>query len=299
MTEQWLRSRSAVVNPVFMIGILTLPVLVGTAWRAPAPQSVDCSHCVFKTSFTEGEGWDKDYFQRRGSTNHGHCKGTEQEKNRLGDAQKGVDGWGDSDGGVPEHLCDEVIEGANFSGGRGGRGARHYRLPGCGVSPGRNCGGGGLKFTFSEEGVNELWLRIYMRYSEGFTWGQRNPPHYSKDAFFNADNGVILDWIDGRLCVWRGTCQITDSKSWSHYWSHPSDGSWHCVEVHLNRTKGAATIWMDGAQRASASSRLDLGRAAFTRFHLSNQNTVTTASGLSWTDYDDIAVSFVGRVGCY
>ena len=53
---------------------------------------------------------------------------------------------------------DRIIAEANYPGGGGGKGFRHYRCDGA------NCGGGGFMIDLPT-GYTELWARFYMRVS--------------------------------------------------------------------------------------------------------------------------------------
>jgi hypothetical protein len=159
---------------------------------------------------------------------------------------------------------------------------------------------------------SKVWLRWYMRYSKGFEWAQSNPPHYSKDMYFQPSNGIIFDWNNGSFCValmWGSSCstpvntQASSNYEWKDLWDDPSlpgiqgDGSWHCFEGHLDMPGGVAQIWIDNALVLDIKSSAVTGKANFQAVHTSNQNTVI--NGAHYTDYDDIAISHTQRIGCF
>jgi hypothetical protein len=250
-----------------------------------------CSHCVFETSFTTTEGWAlPEYYQLGGLSNHNHCRGTSSAGNLFDAAQSGVSRGSDNDTGDPDHLCDIVFAAANHSNGRGGLGFRHYRVSN--GTDGTNHEGGGVRFSHGATSV--VWLRWYTRWSTGFDWTNGTPPGYSKD-FRDDSSGVIFDWF-GTFTIWKSSIQLSSKRTWTDVFGRPSNGSWHCFEVYMDASKGAATIWIDGVQEAAANSGLTLG-GSFASWRMSNQADVTKRDG--YTDFDDFAASFTQRIGCF
>lgn len=78
------------------------------------------------------------------------------------------------------------------------------------------------------------------------------------------------------------------------------DGESHSYEYHVKQdgTDGIVEVWVDGVQYLSETG-VDLGCVPWSYFALgSNQNEVIGAGATDYyTDYDDIAMSTVGRIG--
>jgi hypothetical protein len=208
--------------------------------------------------------------------------------NNVGKAGDGISGYGGW-----KHLSeDHILAAANNPAGGGGKGFRHYR------GNGQNRGGGGLFIALSSP-VSEVWVRWYMRYQEGFSW-LNGAPHYIKDHYWRGNNQPIFG--------------VEGARSWGFYarGAHPSSLTWiasqggqtgsgkfDCYEYHIDQKTGTLEFWFNGA-RYLRKTGLNLGAPGLQGFILgSNQNAVVGADTLDfYTDYDDLAISTSGRIGC-
>ncbi len=205
---------------------------------------------------------------------------------------------------------DAIIAAANNPGGGGGKGFRHWRGNN---GTGQNDNGGGLSISLPSP-LGEFWFRIYMRYQAGFTFGATGiaNPGYTKDLRNNSASGWIFG-IQGNRATWglldTVAGHISSSKSWSATMGGmKGDGQWHCYEFHWQNGPGShVEMWIDNVQvldttvntSPDTTKSMTLGE---------NQNAVGDANGLStgnggaptdwYTDYDDLAFSATGRVGC-
>jgi len=110
--------------------------LTGLAWpQASRAQSLPL---VFQTTFNCPE-----WSQSNGLTDASVCN--------SGDGISGNGGWTTSGGSL-----DQITAAANYSGGGGGRGFRHW------VGDGLNNTGGGIRVSWV--GVPEIWFRYYIRF---------------------------------------------------------------------------------------------------------------------------------------
>ena len=153
----------------------------------------------------------------------------------------GAGDWTTSSGGR-----DEITAAANNPLGGGGKGFRHYR------SAGQNNNGGGLTISLPAP-VTEMWVRLYMRYSLGFSWS--GSPLYTKDMYWGScGGGCVIFGIQGSNSWgvnYNGSTNHNSSLSWSASQGGPTgDGQWHLYEYHLkqNGSAGVVEIWVDGVR---------------------------------------------------
>lgn len=292
-------------NTTLYTALLALLVGVGQSTAAPL---------VFSTTFDDetfpdqrgrqGHHWElSDYlYDYRGPAN------TPGYPNKTGVGLAG--GWFTALGGRGNNPTgdDAIIAAANHPRGGGGKGFRHWRGNG---GTGQNDNGGGISIEFAP--LNEFWFRMYMRYQSGFTWGPNGVahPHYSKDLRNLSPRGWTFG-IQG-AASWGihdpSAGAITSSKTWqSTMGGMKGDGKWHCYEIHWKNGPGSRIeMWIDNEQvldkivntSTDPTSSILVG---------SNQNAVGDSNGLSannggtptdwYTDYDDIAISATGRIGC-
>lgn len=166
---------------------------------------------------------------------------------------------------------------------------------------GTNNSGGGINIDTPPS--LEQWGRMYMRYEAGFRFGSLN---YTKDLYFNNGNGLPVATLGFHGSNIFGVAGVTPA------WGNPSpakggwnliapnggaDGQFHCYEWHVRAgTNGLAEAWIDGAQ--TQSQIVNFGAGMWRSFSV-GENQATPANGRPMsTDYDDIAVSNTGRIGC-
>lgn len=294
-------SKSAVT---VMSGVLIAAML---AWPQGSQAQV-----AFQTTFDDatfpdqhgrlGHHWEQsDYFQDYSGPNNRPCV----------DSSCGILPWGGwyTDLGGPNQPTgdDLIVSSANYPGGGGGKGFRHWRGNG---ATGQNDNGGGVRIEGFN--VNEFWLRIYMRYQNGFTWGPNGiaDPGYTKEMRNESANGWVFGIQGGGSwgISWVGGKAIS-SKSWqSTMGGMKGDGQWHCYEFHWQNGSGSRIeMWVDDVKVLDTIANTPSDTTASIGLG-SNQNAVGDANGRSvnnggtptdwYTDYDDIVISTTGRVGC-
>lgn len=206
----------------------------------------------------------------------------------------------------------ELTAAANYPYGRGGLGFRHYRCDGV------NCGGGGLGLcwpgcTAAEVERTELWFRFYMRYQLGFGW-VGGVPSYTKDWYVNVNssngNAVTFGFHGAGwgFAMNSGSPQnVQAAPTWSTVMGGTTgDGLWHCYETHMKlqsslaAADGILETWVDGSAGVSNTTidnSATQGWSFATVGH--NQSNVSNGGATAYTDYDDIAISYLGRIGCH
>jgi len=205
---------------------------------------------------------------------------------------------------------DGIIAAANYPGGGGGKGFRHWR--GNGKFLGDNDLGGSMTIKLGTS-VGEFWLRMYMRYQLGFTFGQPtvSDPGYTKDLRGDGADGWIFGIQGGHSwgILTNASGNITSSKSWqSTMGGMKGDGQWHCYEFHWqNGTNSHIEMWVDNIKALDRIVTTSADTTGNIIIGL-NQNAVGDSNGVSvttggtptdwYTDYDDIAISATGRIGC-
>jgi len=137
-----------------------------------------------------------------------------------------------------------------------------------------------------------------MRYQLGFTWGGGGAPAYVKDHYW--DN-LIFGYQGGAwgLHTTQGG-NLPSSLNWAtSQGGNTGDGLFHCYEYHAkqNGANGIAEIWIDN--RPVLSRTADMGSGIWGEFLLGNNDSGTNDPSVDYyTDYDDIAISTTGRIGC-
>jgi hypothetical protein len=275
--------------------------------RAQSVWQTTFDHATFPDQHTAQKGaghhWEvSDYFQDYPGPNNLPCVDGSCGLGTFGN-------WYTSLGGANQSTGDDVIHSnANNPNGGGGKGFRHWRGN---ASSGQNDNGGGMIINVPVQ-LNEFWMRFYMRYQAGFTWGPTGiaDPGYTKDLRNESQAGWVFGIQGGHSwgISWTGG-NVTSSKSWqSTMGGMKGDGVWHCYEFHWqNGANSRIEMWVDNAQvlNTIANTPSDQTRTILVG---SNQNAVGDSNGRStsnggtptdwYTDYDDIAISTTGRIGC-
>lgn len=200
---------------------------------------------------------------------------------------------------------EQITTAANYSGGGGGRGQRHW------VGDGQSDNSGGLRVDF-DKGYPEIWFRFYVRFQSGLTWAA--PLGFLKIAYVNVatsyydecdwprgwdDSGICLNGRDHLGGVGTGwdTIMANGAIVNGH---HTSDGQWHCFEYHLkvdtNGSNGIWQLWIDGVLKVNETN-MDYGGSNFTRILFGSNHTAMANGGDRYIDYDDIAISNTGYIG--
>ena len=203
---------------------------------------------------------------------------------------------------------EQITSAANYSGGGGGRGQRHW------LRDGHTVNSGGTRIEFASP-QSELWIRWYMRFQSGFQW---NTLVTFKIFYIDVTlpNHVVVHycWQD-RLCVspFGHSYSTPSGNGWNTIMANggtdangnkTSDGQWHLYEVHIkmdtNGSNGIAEWWVDGVQRLY---RTDVNYGTYARWKtmVIGSNSIFPANGQSafYVDYDDIVISTTGPIGPY
>ena len=97
-----------------------------------------------------------------------------------------------------------------------------------------------------------------------------------------------------------GGTNYSSSRTWAESQGGPTgDGQWHLYEYHLKQNGAAGTVevWVDGVRYLNLTNA-NLGSSRWRSFTVgSYQSEVWGWAPDCYTDYDDIAVSTVGRIG--
>ena len=215
-----------------------------------------------------------------------------------GDGIRGNGAWTTRNGAL-----DQITAAANYAGGRGGKGFRHW------VGDGRNNGGGGIVVTFQP--TREMWFRYYIRFQGGFAWADgvinmktiycnRGEPG---TFYFGLHDGVI----GGHVEVDRtGIGNKLSNVTWAQWQGGAlGDGKFHALEVHarMNTTgtssDGLLEYWLDGRRIHSDSTVhfADSTGATFTNCAVGENHNRPANGADAYVDFDDVAVSRTGYVG--
>ncbi len=205
----------------------------------------------------------------------------------------GLSGWGSWTTSAGDK--EQITSAANYPGGAGGRGQRHW------VGPGTNNNSGGLSLSFPST-LSQVWIRWYMRYQAGFTW---NPLGYHKWLYFYGSAGnAVPEFFNVGVNIWseHGSNYSSSAATWNSVMGGAgSDGQWHQYQVHLkedtNGSNGIGQIWIDGRLVLDVSNAYygtGSGWASVTL--MSNARTAANPSDY-YVDVDDISVSTAGYIG--
>ena len=264
----------------FTVSLLTAGLCAFVLTQTPGAQTQ--SGVVWQTTFNCG-----DWNQAMGLADTDVCGAS--------DGIRGHGAWATA--GHPSG--DEITTAANYAGGGGSHGFRHWR------GDGFDNNGGGIKIGLPA-GYAELYIRFYMRYQAGFKWSGGNPD-FTKELY--ALGNTAPDWtfgFHGGNGIWgwtNGGSADTGTLGWSSIMNGPaSDGNWHCYEYHIKRgtttSNGVKEYWVDNT-RGLSMTNVDSGTTGtWNSFVIgSNQNAPLNGTEM-YTDYDDFAVATSGRVGC-
>lgn len=209
------------------------------------------------------------------------------------------------DGTTIKGSKEQITSSANFSGGNGGRGQRHWTGAGNG---GVNDTSGGTSVTFPK-GQDQVWIRWYMRFEPGFYWQayEGYKALYLKEGDWTVNNYFMNAFYGGRIDYYT---QYGDQKHYSPsdyfgweqlHGGSVSDGSWHCYEIYIKSESGPGLsngifrAWVDGQLKINATS-VNHGLASrgklLTGFYIgSNAKLFPQGEPDRYTDYDDFYVT--------
>lgn len=208
------------------------------------------------------------------------------------DGLAGAGGW--TCDGKEEQITSE----ANYPGGGGGKGQRHW------IGDGHCVNSGSLKAVFAA--APEIWIRWYMRYELGFQWDSFV---FNKILYMHTAGGaspIVLWYGFNDLSVFAsgGDDQhhMCENCGWTQVMGGATaDGQWHCYEVHLkmdtNGSDGICQVWTDEALVINESD-VDWGTdAGFYHIGIGSNADWPNNGRCMAVDFDDIAISNKGYIG--
>mgnify|MGYP001591250369 FL=1 len=220
----------------------------------------------------------------------------------------GGGGWtcDNGDGTVRE---EQITALANYPGGAGGKGQRHW------LGDGVNNTSGGVWASFPAP-QSELWVRWYMRYEHGFEWNpylmNQKILYFDPTAFprliveyYGQDRVQVFSYASaqgypsaegtGWNAIMAAGGGTTDARG-----NIRSDGKWHLWEFHVridtNGTDGVVELWIDNNKVIDVTNA-NLAAASLGGL-LIGSNGFTPGSGRCLAvDYDDLAIRTTGPIG--
>lgn len=198
----------------------------------------------------------------------------------------------------PAGFPEQVTVNANFIGGAGGKGQRHW------LCDGTNVNSGGTTVTFNTS-QTEMWARWYMRFQPGFQWSsyQGYKALYLNYGGYNNLNYFMIAYNADQLSYYTQFGDAThyncDNCGWLSLYGAQSDGSWHSFEIHVKSetssgNDGIYQLWVDGAlkvdQRKVNHGLVSSGRT-LSGFVIGSNAKVPSNGVCNYVDYDDISVA--------
>ena len=196
---------------------------------------------------------------------------------------------------------EQITSEANYPGGGGGRGQRHWigggvTSFGCGDQD--NSSGVIIRFPSTQ---NEIWVRWYQRFQTGFTWSGYDGfkliyVQPSMGYFQTARNS----WPEGsQFDIYTNSGDnthwgTTNGYGYEDVWGDPSIGAWHCLEVHFKRetsgSNGVMQFWVDGVLKANHSTVRYGGGVSWLELP-SNAKTFPCGAADKYVDFDDVSIT--------
>ena len=210
-------------------------------------------------------------------------------------------GWTTSNG-----SREQITAAANYQGGSGGRGQRHW------LGDGVNNISGGLSVSFASP-QSEIWIRWYMRYEQGFQWNPYlmnqkilyfDPTSFPRliVEYYGQDRVQIYSYAtsQGYPSVGNGWNTVMANGGTDARGNKTSDGQWHLWEFHVkmdtNGSNGILELWIDQKKVIDATNA-NLG-ATVLQYLAIGENGFTPGNGRDmYVDYDDIVISTTGPIG--
>ncbi len=213
-------------------------------------------------------------------------------------------GWGawTCDNGNGTVSEEQITAAANYPGGGGGKGQRHWK------GNGTNNNSGGLRIAFNSP-QPELWIRWYMRYEQGFEWKSLNN---DKILYIDVNMSYFVifgyNWPDEiRFEVSGKPYSVGKGNGWNTIMANgatdarsnrTSDGQWHLYEIHIkmgtNSRNGVGEVWIDRIKRFSRSDinfGRQTGKTGWSHILIGSNNRYPATNGCMYVDYDDITIS--------
>lgn len=203
---------------------------------------------------------------------------------------------------------EQITTAANYSGGGGGRGQRHW------IHDGKNDNSGSVSYSITNAGT-ELYIRWYFRFQTGLGLGPTTGPH--KMLYFNpcANNGggCYFALADTTVRLTVAANNFDNGATWGFnnmMGGSTSDGNWHWVELHVKKISntgadGIVEAWFDGVKRLDRNNVVfnsggsDPGPlGSFDGFTLPENGEFSIAGGVDkFEDLDDVAIRSTGPIG--
>ena len=215
-------------------------------------------------------------------------------------------GW-TCDNGDGTYKEEQITATANYSGGGGGKGQRHW------LGDGVNNTSGGMSASFLSS-QTEIWVRWYMRYEQGFEWNPYlmnqkilyfDPVSFPRliVEYYGQDKVQIYSYASSQgypSAEGNGWNTMMANGGTDARGNKTSDGQWHLWEFHVkidtNGTDGILELWIDNNMVINATNA-NLAAAPLTTL-LIGSNGFTPGNGrCMFVDYDDITISNTGPIG--
>jgi len=202
-------------------------------------------------------------------------------------------GGADSSGHYPSITTD-----ANFPNGGGVRGARFW--------VGLNKNDYASAFVYQFPPVSEIWVRGYVSYEPGMIFTQGQKLAYFINGLYIVIAGNYLRITD--VDTYNYYNNVNGTMGLQYFYGGPgfhtaADGSWHCIEFHWKAqnpstaSNGQFDIWIDSTQYMHYDT-IHFGAMTQPGFTMTSNNDPVDNPTDQWEDWDDIAVSATGRLGC-
>ena len=207
---------------------------------------------------------------------------------------------------------EEILSSGNMAGGGGGKGQRHW------ICDGYNCNSGGTRLYFNTN-PNEIWMRWYMRFEEGWDWERSYTGWYGfKILYFDVGNNFIIVGIPGGSFL-EGNGKVNFAAGGSTLWTslkwddinatgalvdghRQGDGLWHCYEIHIKCESvsgagdGELHFWFDGVQKY-ANTSVTYNKTELDNVIIGSNAKYPLNGACVALDFDDIAISNTGYIG--
>jgi hypothetical protein len=204
---------------------------------------------------------------------------------------------------------EQITSAANYPGGAGGRGQRHW----IGQSSGNTNGSGGVWYRFAP--VQEVYVRWYVRWQAGLKLGGNAQPiaRNHKIVYFSGGGcgqpgGCYFDIQGNNFGFIVNGYDYHGGTGWDGMFrgsNAPSDGRWIVMEIRLKNSTGGlpngiAQWWVDGVLQLNATNVDMKGSTGFAEFEFPNNHQFTTVAGGCcdmYEDLDDVAIRTTGPIG--
>ena len=186
---------------------------------------------------------------------------------------------------------EQITADANYPGGDGGKGQRHWMGPGA-----DGAGNSGGIFIDINSPPTEFWMRWYMRWESGWdsSWNSYKTLYLYDSGSGSGGFQLGNPGIAG-IRFWDGGSQGASCSNCG--WGYTiTAGTWYSVEIHVNLSGAISQVWIDGNIVINDSST-SWGSLSNMASILVGSNIHSTPSTDMYIDYDDIAINKTGYIG--